>query len=370
MVVETLGLNAKRSQPGKDKLGFYESSKGICSRVRRLGLERYKAFRNIVLIGNGGSVNPLVTLSMPFLKGKRLFVIDTEEPGVLKKALSLSKKSTLVVAASKSGETSSVVIPFCLFKGFESIVITKNMKGTLARLGKELGARVIKAPDVSGRFSGFTEMSFVPLFLLGVDIERVAEGGRRARFEDAWRLAVFFYECERKGLYDVFLSIYSRKLSGFYWMISQMVHETIGKNRKGLTIYGGIGPETQHHTSQRLFGGRKNTAALLVYAKDSESVSLKHDIKARYEGKPLGLLKGRDFNELVLAEYLGTKSAAKECKIPCACIETGISEENVGELLMLAYLFSYYSARLRKMNPFDQPAVEKSKAITKKIIFG
>jgi glucose-6-phosphate isomerase len=370
MIVEACGIKAEKKQPGKERLEFYECSKSIAGKVKRLRLDCYMGFKNIVLIGNGGSVNPLVTLSMPFLKGKRLFVVDTEEPGVLRRALSLNKKSTLVIAASKSGETSSVVMPYCLFKGFKSIVLTGNAKGTLAKLGKEFGAKIIKVPGISGRFSGFTETCFVPLFLLGVDIERVAEGGRRVSFEDAWRLAVFFHECEKKGFYDVFLSIYSRKLSGLYWMASQMVHETIGKSRKGLTLYGGIGPETQHHTNQRVFGGRKNTAALLVYAKDSEKASLGHNVKAMYGGKPLGLLKGRDFNSLVLAEYLGTKNATKECKVPCACIETEISEENVGELLMLLYLFSYYSARLRGMSPFDQPAVEKSKRITKEILFG
>ena len=41
------------------------------------------------------------------------------------------------------------------------------------------------------------------------------------------------------------------------------MHESFGKDKLGQSYFGGQGPEMQHHTSQRFFGGRKNTEVVL-----------------------------------------------------------------------------------------------------------
>jgi len=83
-----------------------------------------------------------------------------------------------------------------------------------------------------------------------------------------------------------------------------------------------------------------------------------------YKGKTLEVINDLELQTGLKAEYLGTKKDADEKNIPNVTIEIDkINEQSVGELLAFWHLVAFYSAILRDVDPFDQPAVERSKDI-------
>jgi len=83
------------------------------------------------------------------------------------------------------------------------------------------------------------------------------------------------------------------------------------------------------------------------------------------KGLELSKLEKITYQQALLAEYHGTKTEADRLKIPNITIELPeITNETVGELLAFWQLVAYYSAILRNVDPFNEPAVTNSKNIT------
>ena len=71
----------------------------------------------------------------------------------------------------------------------------------------------------------------------------------------------------------------------------------------------------------------------------------------------------------MLAQCNATKSIFKSKKIPFRQITFNKkNEEELGEILTFFVLETILLARLMKVNPFDQPAVEEVKIETKKFL--
>ena len=354
-----------------NKINFYLKAKQLLKKPIRIKLN--KEYKNIIVIGNGGSINPLLTLYNPFKnKKKNLFVLNSEDPWLIKRYSKLNKNNTLVIAISKSGETSSVIFNYLALQQYDSIIITASKNSTLAKLAKARKAKIVLSDkNISGRFSGFTESSLLPLKLLNINTKEILKGSLKVDVQEAYKLAKFLYDNEKKGYTTLYIPIYSVQLEPLFTMLSQLFHETFGKNKKGLTIYGGLAPETQHHSNQRFFGGRKDSQALFIYVKSNSSFMLKENQvpKIKYKGYALNKITNLDFNDLVYKEFLGTVKTAIAKKIPSTSITTEVNESNIGELLMFFYFVAYFSAKLRRVNPFDQPDVELSKKESLKEIF-
>jgi glucose-6-phosphate isomerase len=185
----------------------------------------------------------------------------------------------------------------------------------------------------------------------------------------ALQLAAALYLLEKKAYDQIFTSIYSSRLVKFLSLMVQLIHESSCKDGKGQTIYGDMGPETQHHSNQRFFGGKKNAVGLFVtVCDDDQKTKIKipeklKDIKLKdstlRELDNLNLCKALEF------EFLGTRDDAVNNKIPIIHIHLDkITPESIGEYLALWQYIAVYSSWLRDVNPFDQPHVEESKRIS------
>jgi glucose-6-phosphate isomerase len=88
-----------------------------------------------------------------------------------------------------------------------------------------------------------------------------------------------------------------------------------------------------------------------------------------YKGEKLSFVDKIKYSDALNAEYLGTKGDADEKEVPNATIHIGeIDANSVGEFTAFWHMVAFYSSILRDVNPFDQPAVERSKNITMDII--
>ncbi len=339
-------------------------------------VKRISGKKNIIILGHGGSITTfkgiLGSLGR-FYKGDReFFIIDTLDPTHISYVKSrTSPEDSHVIAISKSGNTMTVLELLSVFQTYPTTAVTEPGYGALRKISKTRDWTVIDVPkEIGGRFSGGTASALLPAMVLGIKVEDFIEGMkeayRSAREDDEMvNLSGAFYLVERVGKRMIFLPVYSKGYSAFNDLVTQLFHETLSKSRKGMTILCFEGPECQHHTNQRVLDGPEDIATLfiLVDGDGGEEISWP-DISVEFKGIPLNELGGYDLKKAMLSEAKGVMGSMDELGAPYGSITfKDESERSIGFYVGMMHYLAYYFALLRKVNPFDQPAVEKAKEI-------
>lgn len=327
---------------------------------------------DLLVIGNGGSVTSLKGLRWlaPEWEG-RLHILDTVDPSHLKRVKErIEGRSAHVLAVSKSGRNMNVLENLSLFKGVPTTVVTARRRSPLGAMAKGRGWDIVEIPDdVGGRFSAGTASALLPASVMGIDVRSVSSGLLEAyekgmKDRDVLDLCGAMYLKERIGMRTLFIPVYSRAYSGFNDLVTQLMHETLCKDRKGLTALCYEGPEVQHHTNQRVLDGPEDVMSLFVTVKGSEGPLITWDDDVMIGDRGLDEIGGYSLGSAMRCEYEGVMGHMKELRMPFARIE--MEEESpkaLGNYIGLWHYIAYYSALLRNVNPFDQPAVEKAKEI-------
>jgi glucose-6-phosphate isomerase len=366
----------------KSKPNFVSYKEDI--KVLRKKLKSYSDYENIIIIGNGGSITSFKAFYgalRGYANNKKFFIVSTMEPDFLTEVMKqCPKNKTLVLVISKSGNTVGVIESLLAFKGYEWLAVTSD-NGTLREIAERTGKECIRHPEIGGRYSGITSSAYVPAVLAGIPVEEINRGAHMiynrcspnvpVQKNPALKLSAALYSLEQKGFTELFVPIYSTRLVAFMPLITQLVHESFGKHGKGLTVFGGLAPETHHHTNQRFFGGRKNVIGIFISAgKQDKDMRVKvaknlSDIPLR-DGR-LGELDGISFAKALELELRGVEHHSKAQRIPFVRLTVNrITPFSVGEFMAFWHYVAVYSAWLRGVDPFDQPQVE----LAKKVSFG
>ncbi len=348
----------------------------------RATLEPYQKYQNILLIGNGGSIwsfMPLYVALADRIAGKTVVPVTDMEPdaiNVLK--TKYPKESTLVLVISKSGSTVGVIEDLLIFSEYKALYVT-DPEGTIGEIGKRRNVQIIPHPVVGGRYSTFTSCAYVPAILAGLPVEEIEKGGRGfyREFADldnpnnkALDAALVLSELENTGYTEMFLPIYSNFLQTFGNIVTQLFHESFGKDGKGITVVAAQAPESQHHTNQRFFGGRKNMTGCFLHVVNQKDVGLVVSVPDELKEITLrtgtiGDIDGVRLTDSFTAEYIGTLTDAKNQNIPIIDVAVAeVSGYTVGALMAFWHYVTVYSAALREVDPFDQPQVEASKVVS------
>lgn len=292
-----------------------------------------------LVIGMGGSsLFPLVLAETFDAVGLELHILDSVDPGALRRITgALPMEATLVVASSKSGttvETRSLLGHFWERIGRpENFVAITDPGSALAELARERGFRTVfeAEPDVGGRFSALSHFGLVPAALLGVDLddllarsEEMAEACSPDGPEGenpAEVLAATVAGAARSGRDK--LTIISPPGAGFGAWVEQLVAESTGKSGRGVVpIVGELLGEPEVYGDDRLF---------VAYERSDELDRL------AAAGQPVAYLGG-DTGGSVAAEAYRWEAA------------TAL----LGALL--------------EVNPFDQPDVESAKQAARRLL--
>ena len=291
------------------------------------------------------------------------------------------------MVVSKSGTNPSPLEILFYFWDYPKLIVCTKGENTLYEIVKKENFDYLtypsneEFPNLDDRHTGISVSGLVPAALTGINIKEIYQGAKemlercspKSDNNPALQLATSIYLLEGKGFNEIFCQIYSTKLQGFLRWIIQLIHEGVCKDRKGPTIYGDLSPETQHHTMQRYFGGKKNALGLFITVKQEDQESkvqvpenLK-EIKLR-DGK-LGNFDQIPYAKLLEFEFQGTIQDAIEQELPVIHLELDqLSPKTVGEFLALFQYVAIYLGYLLEINPFGQPQVEKSKDISFELI--
>jgi len=361
------------------------SPEDVCRRAGAVaeayGFER---MNNIIVVGNGGSVNTTrafyEALKWSYGRGKKVVIVDSMDPDKIAavKGECIPEES-IVVPISKSGNTQGVLDAYHQFREYPVAAVTNAGDGNRLYqavkkvldergLGGRAGELVLPHPPIGGRFAGLTATGLFPMALWGLSVSglRALEEGARVvyegvgadvdvEFNPALRLAASLnYYDTRKGRDIIFSPMYSDRFAGFGTLFTQLLHESACKAGVGETILTASGPDCQHHTNQRLFGGKKDMVVVFFTVGGEETGGLEAG-----DGVPL--------EKALRFEYAGTCCDATEHGIPNFTVEVDrMDARAAGALLAFAqYAFGVYPSLLLDNNPFDQPQVERSKEIAR-----
>ena len=342
--------------------------------------KKYKTKKNIIVIGNGGSITSFHYFYSALQSKKNAYIVSSMEPDLLSDIKrKCRKKDTVIIIVSKSGSTVGAIESLFYFIDYPSIIaVTENKKSCLKEIQEAYNFDFIEHPPIGGRYSGFTPSGLLPAAIAGLDIRKIWKGASTAykkyspksKNNTAIELASTLYSLDKEDYSEIFMPIYSSKLLSSKDIITQLLHESAGKEGKGQTLLAAFAPESQHHTNQRFFGGKRNMVGCFVVVEELDN---KYDIvKVPSKIKDLKLRDGtlEDINnnfyyKALKAEYIGTRDDAANNKIPNITISLKkITPENIGHYLAFWHYVTVYICSFLGVNAFNQPEVEASKKIS------
>lgn len=336
----------------RDRLGWLTVADHTAKRVdelTRLAADVQNAFDRVVVLGMGGSSLAPEVLTRSFGRQDgypQLDVLDGVHPVAVEHVEQRGDvKGTLFVVASKSGTTLETMRLYEYFwertgeNGSQFVAITDP--GTpLASLGTERGFRAVfeNPTDVGGRYAALSLFGMVPAALMGLDVSHLlAQGALMAdacQMEPAGnpgaKLGALIGEAAFGGRDKLTLSM-DPSIRWFGLWMEQLIAESTGKDGKGIVpIADEDLREPPRYADDRLF-----LTMTLEGTRDSGTLLGMRAIEE--QGHPVERLE-LDDRYSIGAEFFRWEFASAV----------------VGHLL--------------GVNPFDQPDVEQSKVIAKRLI--
>jgi glucose-6-phosphate isomerase len=398
-------LRARHSDGGLRLLHLPAEREDIAA-VRAAAQRLSTGATDIVFLGTGGSslggqtLAQLAGYAVPGVGalrvGPRIHFMDNLDP--LSFALLLARlplASSRFVVISKSGGTGET-----LMQGAAALAACKAQNIRIgdaflglsepARPGKRNGLRDLLEPEgvafldhdtgVGGRFSALTNVGLLPAAILGLDIVALREGaaaalapvlaGESARnVPAALGAALSIALAEEKGKTLSAVMAYADRLEKFVKWYVQLWAESLGKDGKGTTPIGALGPVDQHSQLQLFIAGpRDKLFTVITTGVAGKGPAIDPELAARAGEPDFG---GKTIGDLVAAQGRATAEtlAKNGCPVRTFHLET-IDEKSLGELLMHFMLETIVAAHLLGVDAFDQPAVEEGKVLAKQYLVG
>jgi glucose-6-phosphate isomerase len=326
----------------------------------------------------------------------RIRFYDNLDPRTLERALAgLDPKTTRFILTSKSGNT-----PETLVQAIAAIEVfrTAGLKDRIsqsflgltepAKPGVSNGLRALcealsiptlpHDPGIGGRYSGLTNVGLLPALARGLDVVALREGAesvvqsllneKRARdVAPAIGACIAVGLAKEKGIKVNIVMPYADRLSRFAAWYAQLWGESLGKNGEGATPVAALGPVDQHSQMQLYLDGSPQHFITIIRESCAGKGSKVSPELAKLAGAPY--LAGRTAGDLVAAQSRAIPDTLIAAGRPVRIIDLDrLDERALGALMMHFMLETILAAHLLGVDPFDQPAVESGKILTRRYL--
>ncbi|MFC4062022.1 glucose-6-phosphate isomerase [Planomonospora corallina] len=242
----------------------------LVERARAQGLD------HVVLAGMGGSsLAPEVICASADVP---LTVLDTTDPGQVRRALNDRLERTIVVVASKSGGTVETDSHRRVYEQAfrdagidpaERIVVVTDPGSPLEQAAMDAGYPVILAdPNVGGRYSALSAFGLVPSALAGADVLKLLDDAdavrpllAQAEGNPGLELGAALGAAALAGRDKLVLEDGMSEINGLPDWIEQLVAESTGKSGKGILPVVGADP---NETGDELVAGIDSDGSVTV----------------------------------------------------------------------------------------------------------
>ena len=342
-------------------------------------LQKFKKFKIIAIIGMGGSIlgaEALYNFLDKKIKKKVYFFNNINENKIknFKQKYNLSK--ILFIIISKSGNTietlSNTYALKILKKNSKNIILISEKKNNaLFSLSKKLNLFYIEHKQyVGGRFSVLSEVGIIPAYLMEVNVpklrSKILESLKIKKKNFLKKNTIKLVQLINSKKFNnlIFLN-YVPNLEKFLFWCQQLIAESLGKKNKGFLPMISNTPKDHHSLLQLYLDGPKDKI-FYIFSYDKQS---KEKIKLTKNSNFTNFLNNKDLNTIKKAQKNALIKSFKKKKVPYREFKIkNLSEETLGELFSYFIFETVVIGKMLNINPFDQPAVERVKIDTKKML--
>jgi glucose-6-phosphate isomerase len=235
-------------------------------------------------------------------------------------------------------------------------------------------------PAIGGRFSALTNVGLLPALARGLDVVALREGaqtvvgkllaGKHAGdFAPALGAGIAIGLAKERGVRANVMLPYSDRLSRFAAWYVQLWGESLGKNGEGTTPVAALGPVDQHSQLQLYLDGSPQHFITVIRNRPAGTgPRIAADLAKLADAS---YLAGRTAGDLTAAQSRAIPEALIAAGRPVRTIDLeGLDERALGALMMHFMLETILAAHLLEVDPFDQPAVESGKILTRRYLEG
>ena len=254
------------------------------------------------------------------------------------------------------------------------IIGTDPQKGSLLHFAKKNNLSMLPIPsNVGGRFSVLTAVGLFPAAFSGLDAQAFLKGAATLGSPQQWistmdhpvaDLTSCCFAAFERGFKEHVFMPYIHRLDRLSDWFVQLWAESLGKIRTtgeavGSTPLKAVGV-TDQHSQMQLFIQGPNTK-LIGFAWTPPRRSQKS-----LKSEDFPLLSGKTIAQLFSAEFEATRQALQEAERPTYTLQLeSLNEESLGMLFQLYEATTTWMGLLMKIDPMDQPGVERAKILTK-----
>lgn len=353
-------------------------------------------FDDVVVLGTGGSSLGGRTLCAladtgfgPRPGAPRMRFMDNVDPhsfDALLAGLELARTGFLVI--SKSGTTAETLTQFLVCAeavrgalgeaemSSRFTAITEPGDNALRRLAARFAMRVLDHdPAIGGRYAALSLVGLLPAAIAGLDPAQVRVGAAEVldaalaadapdKVEPAIGAAIAVGLLREKGITSTVLMPYVDRLADFGLWFRQLWAESLGKKGTGTTPIRALGTVDQHSQLQLYLDGPRDKMFTLIMLGCADAGARVPGEYARDDA--LSYLAGRTMGDLMEAEQSATAGTLVNNHRPTRIFRLAALDERVmGGLMMHFMLETIIAAHLLDVDPFDQPAVEEGKVLTR-----
>ena len=233
------------------------------------------------------------------------------------------------------------------------IIISEIKNSKLMNIAKRYEAEVIEHKNfIGGRYSVLSEVGMFPAALMNLNINNFKNLNKLIKSKnfcsDLVKNVSTIFTLNQLGLKNSVILNYSSRLDDLCLWYQQLTGESLGKKSKGLMPVISKCPRDHHSLFQLYLDGTKDKFFTFFSSSNKKGGKIETIIKAQCEA---------------------TKNIFRKKKIPFRHFVFNKNDENeLGSIFTFFVLETILLARLMKINPYDQPAVEEIKIETNKIL--
>ena len=342
--------------------------------------------KNFVVFGTGGSnLGARALINTLIKEPKNILFFDNIDPLFFEnEIINLDLNTTGYIIISKSGTTPETLSQFgsiiniarnknnldMLFKN--SLVITEFKDSPLFNIAKKNNCTLLEhKKDIGGRYSIFSNVGMIPAILADLDVKKIHLGAskvlKKNDFLNTFKFAQIFKFCSSNNYLSNVMMTYSDGLNYFGKWYLQLWAESIGKKDRGISAMHAIGTTDQHSQLQLYLDGPKDKFFTFIKS-DYYKKGLKIDAEIMKE-ESVNYLIDKTMGDLMHAEQEATIDTFKLNNFKFREILLNeINEEAMGTLMAVSIMETIAACIYFEVDPFDQPAVEQGKILTKKYL--
>ena len=339
-----------------------------------------------VVFGTGGSnLGARALINTSINQHKNILFFDNIDPLFFQsQILRLDIENTGFIVISKSGTTPETLSQFAcliniaiekkilnvLYKN--TIIITEYKDSPLFNIAKKNDCLLLEHKnDIGGRYSVFSNVGMVPAILAGLDVKKIHQGVisvlNQNNYIDLLKFAQIFKFCKSNNFSSNVLMTYSDGLNYFGKWYLQLWAESIGKQNRGVTALHARGTTDQHSQLQLYLDGPKDKFFTFIKSNyKNKGLNINSQIM---KAESVDYLIDKKMGDLMHAEQDATIDTFRlnNYKFREILIDR-IDEESIGILMANSMIETIATCIYIDVDPFDQPAVEQGKILTKKYL--